>query len=632
MQIRILSYGYNKIETIKLLRELTGFSLKESKFVVDNLPFDLEVEMPEQDLLQYVSAFERLGAKIETAINPFDLNSDTPPQPVPHSKKISLEVELTKSSSQKIALIKLIRSHTGLSLSDIKNMVENTPSRFFIGTEKENIAEIQTAFKQLNAEIKILNLPYSEDHASEPKKTPQSVEGNTHTPSAAPHIPETKHPEEKPQEEKKHPKTTQPQKQPENKTPYIKIIDFPSENAYEIGRIIYSHARLTLFEINNRLKKMPTSFKIKEHEDEEIIKKLAPLLVEFDINGKHVKPPKTEKSQNDETIFNYQPAKIKNGKPYMKLQLTHKGDSRSETIRYLKLFTNAKEAVCEKIIDFIPSVFYVYLPESQFNIIQSMFAINHAVVKKYIPPKKEKEPPPEIKEPPQENIAKEIKENNKKEKKKLEERKKQSNFYTKINHEEDVLSQIIQQKIKQRDKKAAHVTGAVVAVATFFFLSFMNTLGVIFGSYLMLGAGIVMGLSIKKKGKPVFDEFKKTAIWYMIALIFVIELIFFFRFGFMSIFEYGGYYASSTFIQKYVFYFLACYIAGQLSMNKKYKKEHLKKIKNGQVLKSTELHYAETFNTPKKRLNQKNDYEKKRKKYIRKEITNRKNEFKNNWK
>ena len=57
--------GANKINVIKVVREVTGLGLKEAKEVVDNAPKAIKEKVSKEDADAIVAKFEEAGAKCE---------------------------------------------------------------------------------------------------------------------------------------------------------------------------------------------------------------------------------------------------------------------------------------------------------------------------------------------------------------------------------------------------------------------------------------------------------------------------------------------------------------------------------------------------------------------------------------
>ena len=61
----LIGSGPNKIEMVKLVRELTGTGLKEAKMKVETLPSTIIEDSDRPSALKAAASLEKLGAKVE---------------------------------------------------------------------------------------------------------------------------------------------------------------------------------------------------------------------------------------------------------------------------------------------------------------------------------------------------------------------------------------------------------------------------------------------------------------------------------------------------------------------------------------------------------------------------------------
>ncbi|NPB06967.1 MAG: 50S ribosomal protein L7/L12 [Aquificae bacterium] len=59
------SPGKNKIQVIKVVREITGLGLKEAKELVDNAPKPIKEGVPKEEAEQIKKKLEEVGAEVE---------------------------------------------------------------------------------------------------------------------------------------------------------------------------------------------------------------------------------------------------------------------------------------------------------------------------------------------------------------------------------------------------------------------------------------------------------------------------------------------------------------------------------------------------------------------------------------
>ncbi|VFP87805.1 50S ribosomal protein L7/L12 [Buchnera aphidicola (Cinara piceae)] len=96
-------------------------------------------EMSVKEIMQLISAIEKK----------FDISSNIPLDAKPDStttkteKKVLFNVKLTAIGSNKVSIIKIIRSTTGLGLKESKDLVESAPTIIKENITKENAEILQ---------------------------------------------------------------------------------------------------------------------------------------------------------------------------------------------------------------------------------------------------------------------------------------------------------------------------------------------------------------------------------------------------------------------------------------------------------------------------------------------------------
>lgn len=61
----LAEFGANKIQVIKVVREITGLGLKEAKDLVDNCPKPVKENIPKAEADEIAKKLEAAGAKVE---------------------------------------------------------------------------------------------------------------------------------------------------------------------------------------------------------------------------------------------------------------------------------------------------------------------------------------------------------------------------------------------------------------------------------------------------------------------------------------------------------------------------------------------------------------------------------------
>ena len=63
--VTLLEFGTNKINVIKVVREVTSLGLKEAKDLVESAPKDIKEAIPKDEAEALKKKFEDVGAKVE---------------------------------------------------------------------------------------------------------------------------------------------------------------------------------------------------------------------------------------------------------------------------------------------------------------------------------------------------------------------------------------------------------------------------------------------------------------------------------------------------------------------------------------------------------------------------------------
>jgi len=178
MYIKLLTAGDQKILVIKLIKEYSGLSLKDSKDIADESNSVFEVKLPEAAFEYMSSRFIEAGAMIETtSFEEFEIfknkNSQqakpiseySPPSEVkanvdktPDLKRddeIAIGIMMIPES-MKIHVIKLLRTLTDWGLAQCKASVDSLPAIFKVKMDKEAYAKLKLEFQSLGCEIQII--------------------------------------------------------------------------------------------------------------------------------------------------------------------------------------------------------------------------------------------------------------------------------------------------------------------------------------------------------------------------------------------------------------------------------------------------------------------------------------------
>jgi len=115
--LRLLEVGPHLIQVIRVVREHTGLGLKDAKDLVESAPCTLVESLDGHRLARFRAELEEVGARVSGG------GGTTAPVPPPPQGAVMLE----HCGANKIAVIKVIREHTGLGLKEAKELADSAP-------------------------------------------------------------------------------------------------------------------------------------------------------------------------------------------------------------------------------------------------------------------------------------------------------------------------------------------------------------------------------------------------------------------------------------------------------------------------------------------------------------------------
>ncbi len=171
MEVRLVSAGENKIAIIKLIREITGLSLAESKDIADNAPTVFTVYLPDSDYGSVQRDFENLGAVLQKASDsisstppPIPVEESNAPPPIPKATQKAPEVAIPQitydgaltlvSSGSKTQTITLLQEFFKMEEEQAKIIVDNTPMVFPMVLVDIPLPVVLEAFSKIGAVLK----------------------------------------------------------------------------------------------------------------------------------------------------------------------------------------------------------------------------------------------------------------------------------------------------------------------------------------------------------------------------------------------------------------------------------------------------------------------------------------------
>lgn len=110
--------------------------------------------MSVKEITELVSEMEK---KFNVSINNLSLSSNATEQPDKKAKeeKTEFNVLLKSIGNSKIAVIKAVRTITGLGLKEAKDLVESSPVVIKENISKENAQSLEETLKKAGAEVEI---------------------------------------------------------------------------------------------------------------------------------------------------------------------------------------------------------------------------------------------------------------------------------------------------------------------------------------------------------------------------------------------------------------------------------------------------------------------------------------------
>src|SRR5690625_2923754 len=142
--VRLISVGKSKLSIVKLVRELTGLGLKESKEIVDKLGIVAE-DLIRNEAERFKKLLEDAGAKVR--IEKMEVKDPEPepePKPEPEDPNKEFLVRFLSVGKHKLRVVKMIKELTKLALKESKDVADR------LGVVAENLGKKEAErFKKL---------------------------------------------------------------------------------------------------------------------------------------------------------------------------------------------------------------------------------------------------------------------------------------------------------------------------------------------------------------------------------------------------------------------------------------------------------------------------------------------------
>lgn len=112
---------------------------------------DTIADMSVMDVVELISMMEeKFGVSAADAVV---VTAGTPPEAV--EEKTEFDVILSAIGANKIAVIKAVRSATGLGLKEAKDLVESAPTTLKEGVSKEDVDALKKVLEEAGASVEL---------------------------------------------------------------------------------------------------------------------------------------------------------------------------------------------------------------------------------------------------------------------------------------------------------------------------------------------------------------------------------------------------------------------------------------------------------------------------------------------
>ena len=127
MKIKVLQIGKSKLAAVKLIKNISGLSIKESKEISENPEYIFKVQNPNSTFAYIEKQFNIINAKVELV---------TLEELIPKEDKNIFDktyiIRILSKGNNFLQSVKVIHTYSGLNLRDCKTIMENIPSMFTV--------------------------------------------------------------------------------------------------------------------------------------------------------------------------------------------------------------------------------------------------------------------------------------------------------------------------------------------------------------------------------------------------------------------------------------------------------------------------------------------------------------------
>ncbi len=152
--VKLLTYGANRINTMKVIRTRLGLGMKDSKELVESAPVTVSEGLTKAEADSFVSDLQAAGAEAEKD-GPTGCGSgaETPSDGV--CSQITYRVKLLEAGSPKKKTVKVVKKLKGLSTKESKKLVESAPVILKKDMSQTKAKKWKAKLKDVGAKVKI---------------------------------------------------------------------------------------------------------------------------------------------------------------------------------------------------------------------------------------------------------------------------------------------------------------------------------------------------------------------------------------------------------------------------------------------------------------------------------------------
>ncbi|MBL9103227.1 MAG: ribosomal protein L7/L12 [Myxococcales bacterium] len=150
LDVFLVAVGASKISVIKVVRELTGLGLKESKDLVESAPTLIQENTDRSRAEALQTQLVAVGAQVALRMSG---SSEPAPEPEPTGERF--DVVLTAAGWKKIDVIKAVRMITDYGLKEAKDLVESAPFTVKAGLTEDEAEAVRRRLIEVGASAEL---------------------------------------------------------------------------------------------------------------------------------------------------------------------------------------------------------------------------------------------------------------------------------------------------------------------------------------------------------------------------------------------------------------------------------------------------------------------------------------------